>query len=377
MTDKAFEGARLFGLPHSYYTVIARSYLRMNQFGVSEVSSRHPDFAEKIYPQIKRGIIPVLELSDGTVIQDSLDIIVAGEALSPRFPALPEDSAMKSLAYLFFLYGSQALLKAAMHYRWTFYPDQKEFLDHAFGLDPDDPSSAKVMDKMRSYLPILGVTEQSIPHIESAFIELLKKLDAHFSIYPFILGEAPTLADYGMLGPLFAHLGRDPVPEAIMKREAPNVFRWTERMNAGAYDVPEYIRRRDEISVQSIPETLEALIEFIGRDYSDEISDRFDFIRQWLLENDTDDGEPVSIKPSQRAIGVTEVRYGDGQVQVAVQPYMLYIQRRLQASVIDASDESKRLITDLLNRHSLSMLLDPQLPCTVGRKDNIEIWEKV
>lgn len=377
MTDKAFEGARLFGLPHSYYTVIARSYLRMNQFGVSEVSSRHPDFAAKIYPQIKRGIIPVLELPDGTVIQDSLDIIEAGEALSPRFSALPEDAAMKCLAYLFFLYGSQALLKAAMHYRWTFYPDQKEFLDHAFGLDRDDPSSAKVMDKMRSYLPILGVTEQSIPHIEASFVELLKKLDAHFSVYPFILGNAPTLADYGMLGPLFAHLGRDPVPEAIMKREAPNVYRWTERMNAGAYDVPDYIQEAPDVSSQNIPETLHALIEFIGRDYSDEISDRFDFIRQWLLEYNPDDGEPVSAKPSQRAIGVTEVQYGDGQVQVAVQPYMLYIQRRLQASVNDASDESKSLVTDMLNQHSLGILLDPQIPCTVGRKHNIEIWEKV
>lgn len=377
MTDNAFEGSRLFGLPHSYYTVIARSYLRMNQFGVSEVSSRHPDFAEKIYPQIKRGIIPVLELPDGTVIQDSLDIIEAGETLSPRFPALPEDAAMKSLAYLFFLYGSQALLKAAMHYRWTFYPDQKEFLDHAFGLDPDDPSSAKVMDKMRSYLPILGVTEQSIPSIEASFVELLKKLDAHFSVYPFILGNAPTLADYGMLGPLFAHLGRDPVPEAIMKLEAPNVYRWTERMNAGAYDVPDYIQEAPDVSSENIPETLHALIEFIGRDYSDEVSDRFDFIGQWLLENNPDDGEPVSAKPSQRAIGVTEVRYGDGQVQVAVQPYMLYIQRRLQASVNDASDESKSLIVDLLKRYSLAILLDPQLPCTVGRKHNIEIWEKV
>ncbi len=377
MTDTTFEGARLFGLPHSYYTVIARSYLRMNQFGVSEVSSRHPDFADKIYPQIKRGIIPVLELSNGTVIQDSLDIIEAGEALSPQLPALPEDAAMRSLAYLFFLYGSQALLKPAMHYRWTFYPDQKEFLDHAFGLDPDDPSSAKVMDKMRSYLPILGVTVQSIPHIEASFIALLKKLDAHFSIYPFILGQAPTLADYGMLGPLFAHLGRDPVPETIMKREAPNVYRWTERMNAGAYDVPENIQGSPDVSLQNIPETLRALIEFIGRDYSDEISDRFDFIREWLLENNPDDGEPVSAKPSQRAIGVTEVRYGDGQVQVAVQPYMLYIQRRLQASVIDASEKSRSLITDLLNRYSLAMLLDLQLPCTVGRKNNIEIWEKV
>ena len=33
------------------------------------------------------------------------------------------------------------------------------------------------------------------------------------------------------MAPLYAHLGRDPVPKALMQSLAPNVYRWVERMN--------------------------------------------------------------------------------------------------------------------------------------------------
>lgn len=377
MTELTFKGARLYGLPHSYYTIIARSYLRINQFGVSEVSSRHPDFLSRVYPKIKRGIIPVLELEDGRVIQDSLDIIEAGDSLAPRFPGVPEDASMKALAYLVFLYGSQALLKPAMHYRWTFYPEQKEFLDHAFGLKAGDPSSSKVMDKMRSYLPILGVTHETVPHIEAAFIELLHILNAHFAEYPFALGNKPTLADYGLLGPLFAHLGRDPVPETIMKRVAPNVYRWTERMNTGVFDTPEYSELRPDFSFDDLPKTLISLFEFIGRDYGDELSDRVSYIRDWQAENAPEDGDPVSIKPSQRAIGVSDVRYRGQTVAVAIQPYLIYIQRRIENAIADSSADHKNRITGLLAKNSLESVISPGLTHTVGRINNVEVWEKV
>ncbi len=51
---------------------------------------------------------------------------------------------------------------------------------------------------------------------------------------------ARSAYDYGLFGPLFAHLGRAPVPFDLMKRRAPRVFRWIERMNARDPDIPEY-----------------------------------------------------------------------------------------------------------------------------------------
>ena len=34
-------------------------------------------------------------------------------------------------------------------------------------------------------------------------------------IYPYLLGGRPSIADFGFMAPLFAHLGRDPVPAAL------------------------------------------------------------------------------------------------------------------------------------------------------------------
>ena len=372
-----FQNGRLFGLPHSYYTVIARCYLRKQEFDVHEVSSRHSDFAEQIYPRIKRGIIPVFQTIQGDIIQDSLDIIEQGDAYGTAQPAIPSDTKLKLIAYLIFLYGSQALLKPAMHYRWSFYSEQKDFLDHAFGLNAADPASARVMEKMKSYLPILGVTPDTVADIEKGYLKLLSLLDDHFVSQPYLLGHHPTLADYGLIGPLFAHLGRDPVPSNIMKLRAPNVFRWTERMNTHSDDAPEYIHSPDFGATNEIPDTLTALLSFIGDEYGPELDDRIAFIRNWQASNEMFDGAPVSAKPSQRAIGVTNVRYRSNEVQIAVQPYLLYIQRRIQELLTHATDNEQNWGTNLLKKIGLSTLADPDLEFTVARADNIEVWEKV
>ncbi|MAI90529.1 glutathione S-transferase [Ponticaulis sp.] len=375
MTAHGIQHAELFGLPHSYYTVIARSYLRKQQAGVKEVSSRDPRFISEILPQIGRGIIPVLRLADGTVIQDSLDIIEYGEANAPRLPATPDSPKQKLISAVFFLYGSQSLLKAAMHYRWSFYDQQKTFLDHAFGFG-DDGAAGKIMDRMRSYLPILGVSEATIPAIERNFENVLRILDRHFSQYPYLFGGCPSLGDYGLFGPLFAHLGRDPVPCAVMKSIAPHVFRWTERMNASVTDQPEFNMDEAFLPGDQIPETLYELIDFIGSEVGDELTDRIDFIRQFQASQDIQNGAPVTDTPKQRAIGTVDARYGGQTITVAVQPYLLYCQKRVETAFAEMNSANKDWASSEFEKAGLSVLLNCELPFTVGRSANIEVWER-
>jgi hypothetical protein len=44
------------------------------------------------------------------------------------------------------------------------------------------------------------------------------------------------------MGPLYAHLARDPYPSVLMKQQAQRVWRWVERMNAPVLDAR--VRRR-------------------------------------------------------------------------------------------------------------------------------------
>lgn len=52
--------------------------------------------------------------------------------------------------------------------------------------------------------------------------------------YPFVLGQRPSIGDFGLFGPLYAHLYRDPYSGRLLKAQAPHVVAWIERMNAPA-----------------------------------------------------------------------------------------------------------------------------------------------
>ncbi len=47
---------------------------------------------------------------------------------------------------------------------------------------------------------------------------------------PFVLGSSPSIADFGLMGPMLRHFGQDPTPAAIMRAEAPRVFDWVSRV---------------------------------------------------------------------------------------------------------------------------------------------------
>jgi len=77
----------------------------------------------------------------------------------------------------------------------------------------------------------LGVTEETVAAWEASAKAILGFLNMHFSLHDFVLGGQPSTGDFGLLGPLYAHLYKDPVPGAMMHREFPNVVAWCERLH--------------------------------------------------------------------------------------------------------------------------------------------------
>ena len=200
----------------------------------------------------------------------------------------------RTVASLIGAFGSEGLLKMAMHYRWSYLNDQEKFLRAEFGRGLSesrdraqrDAAAAPLMLAMQAYLPRVGITRETIPAIERSYGELLDILDAHFMLHPYILGGRPSDADFGLMGPLFAHLARDPYPCTLMKSRAPNVFRWTERMNTpdifdGEFAEIDACYPRDD----SIPETLEPLLTHIFKDWGPELFANADNYNAWVKGN--------------------------------------------------------------------------------------------
>ncbi len=270
----------LWGSPHSYYTGKIRSYLIKKQVPYREFMPSHPDFEARIVPTIRHMVVPVLETPDGQVIQDTTDMIEHLEREFPRPIMVPESPVQKAVAWLLGAFGSEALLPPGMHYRWSYRAEQEAFLRAEFGRlrysGPDraarDDAGRQLMDYFNGFLPLLGVTEATIPTVERAYLELLEALDQHFQQWPYLLGGRPSIADFGFMAPLFAHLARDPVPATLMKNRAPNVFNWTERMNLPTIADREFPHLPESFPADdSLPESLEPVLKLVFQDWGPQL----------------------------------------------------------------------------------------------------------
>lgn len=365
----------LYGAPHSLYTGKARCYLRNQGIKYAERPTWHPDFGERIAPQLGRAIIPVLETPDGEIVQDTIDIIDYFERQGTAYPVYPTTPLQRVIAVVIEYFGCQAMLKHAMHYRWSYLAQQEDFLRHAFASGSGPAIAEKVMGRMNAYLPMLGVTAETAPLIERSFETLLDTLDAHFAVMPYVLGGRPSIADYGLIAPLFAHLGRDPVPAQIMKQRAPRVYRWVERMNAPGFDVVEYpVAAPEFVTDDAIPASLEPFLAYIAEDMFPELSDKLAFFDDWIATQQPADGAPIADPPHRRQLGRVESAFRGVPIEVGAEPYLLYVLQRA-VDTLDALDrQTSQRVRNELQRRGLERAVPSGRDYRVARENNMEVW---
>jgi hypothetical protein len=74
--------------------------------------------------------------------------------------------------------------------------------------------------------------ETEVQHrvVKSQYAVVLKTLQNILEESPFLMGNHPTLVDFGFMGPFFRHFSSDPTGRKIMQQNAPAVFEWVGRM---------------------------------------------------------------------------------------------------------------------------------------------------
>lgn len=227
----------LYGAPPSLFSGKARCYLDWKGIAYTEKLPSDQRFQDTIVPEIGRQVIPVVELEGGALLQDTTVIIDHFEAAKAGAPVYPDTPRQKLAALLLETFGDEWLVIPAMHYRWHFNEEwiYSEFGKTALpGAAPDEQYAAgKARGAMfRGFVPMLGINDATIPAIEASYEALLADLNAHFADHPFLFGTRPSIGDFGLIGPLYAHNYRDPKSGEMMRRLAPQVARWVERMIA-------------------------------------------------------------------------------------------------------------------------------------------------
>ena len=376
----------IYGAPVGMWTGKIRSYLRKQGIPYIERLPTDQVFQREVMPTIKRFINPVIRFADGTIVQDTADIIDHLERHGyARFSVYPKSPLQYTVARALDLFGGEGVVRAAMHYRWSYRDYNESFLRHEFGLayraigmtqSAIDQQLDGFMGYLNSYLPKLGITEKTASAIEAAYEDLLAALDAHFRVCPYLLGGQPTVADFGLIANLFAHLGRDPYPADLMKRQAPSVFRWTERMMANDPDMPEFPNAAFALADQDVlPETLSPVLKLMAQDYLPELKMAVSHADAWLAKQEhVAAGSIVGGKPTVRTIGQGSFTLRGVQLDTVVWPYSLSRLQCVTDSFAQSNPNDQKLIHEYFEAQGLAELLTLKASRRVERKQHLEVW---
>ena len=348
----------LWGSAHSLYSGKARSYLIKKGLPFRERYPSDPEFASRILPAVGHFVVPVLETDNGEIIQDSGDIIDFLEQRHAEPLLEPQSPVQQWVSLIFDAFGSEYLLPLAMHYRWSYRSEQETFLRAEFGramVAGTDRSArrdaaARTMEFFAGFLPNLGVVPEVVTAMEDSYLALIDALDNHFQHHPYLLGGRPCRGDFGMMAPLFAHLGRDPVPAMLMKTKAPNLFRWTERMNSVPISDGEYPGYGEDYWGQdTVPETLIAVLKIAFADWTPGLKADADCFNAWAAHKNAGDvvsksGEP-QIHPN---VGKVEYPWRGVTMKRGSAPHMLWMFARAQDLAASSAGEAGEILNALI-----------------------------
>lgn len=374
----------LWGTPHSLYTGKARSYLIKKRIAFDERPASDPRFIGEITPAIGHFVAPVIECPGGLIVQDTTAIIDHCEACHAAPVLEPTGGVQRVVAAIFDAFGSNYLLPLAMHYRWSYLERQDLFLrtEFARAIPTSMPyeqrlaTAGKLMARFSGFLPNLGVAPAVIPAMEESFAELLAALEQHFRAHPYLLGGRPSVADFGMMAPLYAHLARDPVPGFLMRTTAPSVARWTERMNVP--EIPDFDYADpggDYPADDAVPETLEAVLALAFAQWGPGLGADADQFNRWLdALADPAPGTLVSHDGARRVhphVGMIDYPWRGVNMRRASQPHSLWHFARAQDAARSLNSGAAARLAALLDRTGGTAIMALTTNRRIARENNV------
>jgi len=207
--------------------------------------------------------------------------------------------------------------------------------------------------------------------VETLYRELLQKLDVHFSNQPYLLGGRPCIGDFGMIAPLYGHLGRDPKPLSLMQAHAIRVFRWVERMNRPEPDIGEFeVQSGEYLPGDETPDSLVDVLKHLAIDFVPETRAACTCINEWIDQQD----ELAPGTQVERGVGLGSFELRGATVNALAQPFRFYLLKRVQDEFDSLGEQDRNSIADLLSACDMAEVLDLKLTREIGRASNLEVW---
>lgn len=239
---------KVYGSRVSYYTGKLEAYLRYKGIPYQSLPTPYGE-SRMLVEKVGAVQMPIVERDDGRWMSDTTPILLQLERERPEPAILPGDPVVGFIARLIEDYGDEWLWRPAMHYRWS-YPYDRLLISNILVDEVGGFIKAPRWLKRRriahrqftNFVVKDGVNDATRAHVDATYLAALDAMSAMLANRRFLLGDAPSLADFGMMGPMFRHFGQDPTPAEIMRNRAPLVFEWVARMwNASGVSQPHFL----------------------------------------------------------------------------------------------------------------------------------------
>ncbi len=227
----------VYGAKISYFTGKFEAYLRYR-----EIPYEYRPLDSRLYRSVvpkRLGATqyPTVELADGRWMSDTTPMIAWLEEEQPGgAEVIPTDPVQRWVSLLIEDYADEWLWRPAMHYRWSYEPDRflagtrlAEEIVRIPGVPQGRRRRWVAKRQERLFVRGDGVDGRTRAHVEGSYLRLLERLQPIFERRPFMLGDRPTVADVGLMGPFWRHFVHDPTPARLMQERAPAVYEWAAR----------------------------------------------------------------------------------------------------------------------------------------------------
>mgnify|MGYP001823175058 CR=1 FL=1 len=322
------EALKVIGGHESYFTGKLEAYLRAKGISYQNVpftmealqqAAMHTGFFQ----------IPQVECPDGSWLVDTTPTIAYLERVHPQPSTSPIDAAANFIALLLEDYADEWLWRPAMHYRWSF-PNSAELMSSWLAEHMTDPELSMAEKKAffyerqkSTFVDGDGVTSETHAAVEASYHHALYALEGIFARRDFILGDRPTQADFGFMGPMFRHFFCDPDPAKLMRATAPGVQEWVARM----WNMKP-ARVSSVAEVEAIPSDLDDLLEPMAAIYL-----------PYLLANEA----AVLAEEAQVSYEVQDVAWTE-----PAKPYRLWCLDQLRRSYQSLDDDARSRVATAL-----------------------------
>ena len=331
--DSSLVPLTVYGCNISYFTGKLEMYLRIKGIPYDYEPMHGPRIATQIKRETGVQQMPAVTLGDGRWMADTTPMIRWLEEQQPDPQVIPRDPLQRFFCLLLEDYADEWLWRPAMDHRW--FTAEGAYLQSRHITEellteirlPEFMKRFFIRRRQRGgYTEGDGVTRNNRAQVEHIYLRELDWLEAVLRKRPYLLGEAPSLADIGFMGPFFRHFSQDPVPAEIMRQRAPAVWAWVTRM---------WNSRPEHATAQwlpGVPQDWGPCLDYIGVAYL-----------PYLCEN------VLAVRAGKKrwAVTVDGVHYPNARASA----YRVWCLEQLQEAFRQLDDDQQAQAREILERH--------------------------